>query len=157
MALRKFTEGMAHGYGVEHWGWPREVEMMRILHEWDVFTMAYVFTPSDAADMTKAGVDVICVHVGPTMGGLTGFTEMGGLDELLEKAQRTIEASRNENPDVICLIHGGPFYDPESTKVIYEKTDAQGFVGASAIERTPVERAVIDVCEGFKSLPMARQ
>lgn len=157
MALRKFTENMAHGYGVEHWGWSREVEMIHILREWDVFTMAYVFTPSDAVDMTKAGVDAICVHVGPTMGGLTGFKEMGGLEELLEKAQNMIEASRKSNPDVICLIHGGPFYDPESTKIIYEKTDAQGFVGASAIERTPVERAVIETCEGFKSLPMVKR
>ena len=151
MALRKFTENMAPGYGVEHWGWPREVEMIRLLHEMDVFTMAYVFTPTDAADTAKAGVDVICVHVGPTMGGLTGFSEMEDLDALLNKSQETIEAARRENPEVICLIHGGPFYDPESTAVIYEKTDAQGFVGASAIERTPIERAVMETCQGFKN------
>lgn len=151
MALRRFTEFMAPGYGVEHWGWPREVEMIRMLREWDVFTMSYVFTPSDAADMAKAGVDVICVHVGPTMGGMTGFSELEDLDKLLEKAQAVIEASRRENPDVICLVHGGPFSDPESTAIIYEKTDAQGFVGASAIERTPIERAVTETCQGFKS------
>ncbi|RJP74035.1 MAG: phosphoenolpyruvate hydrolase family protein [Candidatus Abyssobacteria bacterium SURF_17] len=151
MALRKFTENMAHGYGVEHWGWPREVEMVRLLRQHDIFTMAYVFTPADAADMAKAGVDVICVHVGPTMGGLTGFAEMEDLDALLKKSQITIEAARRESPEVICLIHGGPFYDPESTAIIYEKTDAQGFVGASAIERTPVERAVMQTCQGFKN------
>lgn len=151
MALRKFTENMAPGYGVEHWGWSREVEMIGILRRWDVFTMSYVFTPSDGADMANAGVDVICVHVGPTMGGLTGFAEMEGLDELLDKAQQVIDAARGENPDVICLIHGGPFYDPDSTAIIYEKTDAQGFVAASAIERTPIERAVMETCQGFKN------
>ncbi len=151
MALRKFTENMAHGYGVEHWGWPREVEMVRLLRERDIFTMAYVFTPGDAADMAGAGVDVACVHVGPTMGGLTGFAEMEGLEELLDKAQKVIEAARAENPGVVCLIHGGPFYDPDSTAIIYERTDAQGFVGASAIERTPVERAVVETCQGFKN------
>jgi predicted TIM-barrel enzyme len=157
MALRKFNESLAHGYGVPHWGWSREVEMMRILHDWDVFTMAYVFTPEDAADMAKAGVDVMCSHVGPTMGGLAGFIELEGLDELLEKAQKIIEAARNENPEVIGLIHGGPFYDPESTKIIYEKTDAQGFVGASSVERIPVEKAIMETCQGFKNIPMTKQ
>lgn len=151
MALRKFTEYMAPGYGVEQWGWPREVEMVRLLREWDVFTMAYVFAPADAADMAKAGVDVICIHVGPTMGGMTGFTELEDLDTLLRKSQDIILAARSENPDVICLVHGGPFADPESTAVIYEKTDAQGFVGASAIERTPIEKAVVEACQGFKN------
>ena len=156
MALRKFTENMAPGYGAEHWGWPREVEMIRLLREMDIFTMAYVFTPADAADTAKAGVDIVCVHVGPTMGGLTGFSEIEDLDALLRKSQETIEAARHENPEVICLIHGGPFYDPESTAVIYEKTDAQGFVGASAIERTPIERAVMETCQGFKNHKLTR-
>jgi predicted TIM-barrel enzyme len=156
MALRKFTENMAPGYGVAHWGWPREVEMIRLLRERDVFTMAYVFTPEDAADTARAGVDVICVHVGPTMGGLTGFSEMDDLDTLLKKSQDTMGAARRENPEVICLIHGGPFYDPESTAVIYEKTDAQGFVAASAIERTPIEKAVMETCQGFKNHTLSR-
>jgi predicted TIM-barrel enzyme len=151
MALRKFTENMAPGYGVEHWGWPREVEMMRLLRHHGIFTMAYVFTPADAKDMAGAGVDVICVHVGPTMGGLTGFAEMEDMDSLLKKSQDIIEAARRQNPEVICLLHGGPFYDPESTAIIYEKTDAQGFVGASAVERTPIERAVMETCRGFKN------
>ncbi len=151
MALRRFTEGMAHGYGVEHWGWPREVEMIRVLRERDVFTMAYVFTPADAAQMAEAGVDVICVHVGPTMGGLTGFSELEDLDKLLQKSQQVMDAACGANPEVVCLIHGGPFYDPESTAVIYEKTSAQGFVAASAIERMPIERAVMETCQGFKN------
>jgi predicted TIM-barrel enzyme len=156
MALRKFTEALAPGYGVKHWGWSREVEMTRILHEWDVFTMSYVLAPSDAVDMVNAGVDVVCVHVGPTMGGLTGYAPMEGMDKLLSKAQDIIDAARDARPDVICLIHGGPFYDPESTSTVYEKTDAVGFVAASAIERVPVEKAVVNVCKEYKQLPMPR-
>jgi predicted TIM-barrel enzyme len=156
MAFRKYTEKEARGYGVAHWGWSREVEMIRMLHDWDVFTMAYVLSPADAKEMAEAGADVICPHVGPTMGGLAGFTPLGGLDELLKKAQEMMEAAKKVNPDVICLVHGGPFYSPESTKAIYEKTDAQGFVGASSIERIPVEKAVINECKGYKSIPMTK-
>jgi predicted TIM-barrel enzyme len=156
MALRKFTEALASGYRAEHWGWSREVEMVGLLHERDVFTMCYVFTPEDAVAMVNAGVDVVCVHVGPTMGGLTGFAPVEDMDKLLSKAQDVMNAAREARPDVICLIHGGPFYDPESTKVVYEKTDAAGFVAASAIERIPVEKAVVTVCKEYKQLPMPR-
>ncbi|MHA1364673.1 MAG: phosphoenolpyruvate hydrolase family protein [Candidatus Freyarchaeota archaeon] len=52
---------------------------------------------------------------------------------------------------------GGAFYDLESTRIIYEKTDAQGFVGASAIEKIPVEKAVIETCRSFKSIPVPRK
>jgi predicted TIM-barrel enzyme len=156
MALRKFTEALAPGYGVEHWGWSREVEMIRVLHERDVFTMCYVFTPQDAEAMVQAGVDVVCVHVGPTMGGLTGYAPTEDMDTLLGRAQDVISAAREARPDVLCLIHGGPFYDPEATRVVYEKTDAVGFVGASAIERVPIEKAVVTVCKEYKELPMPR-
>ena len=54
-------------------------------------------------------------------------------------------------------MEGGPFYDPESTKVIYEKTDAQGFVGASSVERIPVEKAIMETCQGFKNIPMTKK
>ncbi len=154
MALRKFTEFMAGGYGVKHWGWSREVEMMQILHDWDIFTMCYVFTPADAVDMVKAGADVICIHTGPSMGGMTGYAPLEDTDKLLSKAQDVIKASKEANPDVICLIHGGPFYDPESARVIYEKTDALGFVAASAVERVPVEKAIVTACNDYKKLPM---
>jgi predicted TIM-barrel enzyme len=156
MALRKFTEALAPGYGAKHWGWSREVEMISILHEWDVFTMSYVFTPQDAAAMVDAGVDVVCVHTGPTMGGLTGFAPLEDADKLLTKAQDVMDAAKQARSDVICLIHGGPFYHPESTRVVYEKTDAVGFVAASAIERIPIERAVTTVCKEYKQLPMPR-
>lgn len=156
MALRKFTEALAPGYGAEHWGWSREVEMIRVLHELNVFTMCYVFTPSDATAMVRAGVDVVCVHVGPTMGGLTGYAPTEDMDTLLGNAQQVIDAAKDARSDVICLIHGGPFYDPAATRVVYEKTDAVGFVGASAIERVPVEKAVVTVCKEYKGLLMPR-
>jgi predicted TIM-barrel enzyme len=156
MGLRLYNESLAAGFRVDHWGWSREVEMVRLLRTADVFSMAYVFSPADATDMARAGVDALCAHVGPTMGGLAGQGPLADLDTLLQRAQDIFDAARQTNSDVIRLIHGGPFYDPESTKVVYDKTDAQGFVAASAIERTPIEAAVTRVCREYKSLPMPR-
>ncbi|MDZ7836660.1 MAG: phosphoenolpyruvate hydrolase family protein [Actinomycetota bacterium] len=51
----------------------------------------------------------------------------------------------------ICLAHGGPFAQPEDTEYLYRHTDAAGFVGASSIERIPIENAVIEAVKNFKS------
>ncbi len=157
MGLRMYNESLAGGFRVTYWGWSREVEMVRLLRAADVFTMAYVFSPGDATDMAQAGVDAVCAHVGPTIGGLAGQRVFAGVDELLRRAQDIFDAARQVHPEVIRLVHGGPFYNPESTKVVYEQTDAQGFVAASAIERTPVEIAVTTVCQEYKKLPMPRR
>lgn len=132
-----------------------EVEMIRICRNTDVFTMAYVFNPEQARAMAGAGVDVMVCHVGGTGGGLTGFVARS-YDEAATKAQKMIEATKEVNPDIICLGHGGPFATPEDTRYLYELTDAVGFVGASSIERIPVEKAIKGVLEEYKSIPLKK-
>ncbi|MEM2902783.1 MAG: phosphoenolpyruvate hydrolase family protein [Candidatus Bathyarchaeia archaeon] len=131
-------------------GWIREVELMRRAREMGVFTMAYVFNPEDAEDMAKVPVDVLVAHVGGTSGGLAGF-KAKPLQEAAEAVQKIVEAAKAINPRLICLAHGGPFADPEDTKYLYLHTDVVGFVGASSIERIPIEKAVTDVVRRFKS------
>jgi predicted TIM-barrel enzyme len=70
--------------------------------------------------------------------------------------QKMIEATREANPDVICLAHGGPIATPEDTGYLYEHTDAAGFVGASSIERIPVEKAVTEAVKAFKDFQLKR-
>lgn len=131
------------------WGFAREVELIRLLRVRDIFTMCYVFNAEQAGRMVEAGVDVVCAHVGGTAGGLIGFPA-DPMEEALENTQRIMEGAWNVDPDVICLAHGGPFAEPEDTRVLYERTDAQGFVGASSIERIPIEKAVMSAVERFK-------
>ncbi len=132
------------------WGFAREVELIRLLHLRDIFTMCYVFSAEQAARMAEAGVDVVCAHVGGTAGGLIGFPA-DPMDEALENTQRIMEGAWEVDADVICLAHGGPFAEPEDTRVLYERTDAQGFVGASSIERIPIEKAVMSAVKTFKN------
>lgn len=153
--MRKYNASFAPGYKQDTWGWQREVDMIRLLHEKDIFTMVYAVTTADAEDMTRAGADVVCVHVGPSRGGLAGYAMTGhddkGIVALMEYSQDMIDAARAINPEVFVLLHGGPFDDPESTGVIYEKTTAQGFVAASAFERVPIERALVGAAKAFKN------
>jgi predicted TIM-barrel enzyme len=103
--------------------------------------------------MVEAGAHVVIAHAGPTRGGLVGYDFDGTMEAAAAHVQKTVEACKAANPDVICLAHGGPFGTPEDTKYLYAHTDAAGFVGASSIERIPVEKAVRDVVEAFKAVP----
>ena len=142
-------ENIASSLG-QPWGFAREVELIRLLRERNIFSMCYVFNAAQAASMAEVGVDAVCAHVGGTAGGLIGFPA-DPMEESLANAQRIMEGAWGVNPDVICLAHGGPFAEPEDTQVLYERTDAHGFVGASSIERIPIEKAVMSAVKAFKN------
>jgi len=136
-------------------GFEREVQMMRIAKERDLFTIAYAFNPEDAKTMAEAHVDCLVAHVGSTGGGLAGF-KAAALKDAAEWAQKIIDVTKSVDPNIICISHGGPFATPEDTRYLYAHTDAAGFVGASSIERIPIENAVREVVTQFKSIPLGR-
>lgn len=73
------------------------------------------------------------------------------LSETFQHVQEIIEAGRRENPTLLCLAHGGSIAGVDDTALLYEQTDAQGFVGASSIERIPIESAVSEIVRSFGS------
>jgi predicted TIM-barrel enzyme len=135
-------------------GFSREVELIRKARDKDLFTMAYVFEPDQAARVADAGCDCICAHVGVTKGGLVPVRDDRPLDELAASVQRLFDAAVAVNPDIIRLAHGGGYSAPEDTRSLYAQTSAEGFVGASSIERIPIEKAVVDVVREFKAIPI---
>jgi predicted TIM-barrel enzyme len=134
-------------------GYPREIDLIRMCRERDVFTLAYAFSPDEAAAMAEAGADVIGAHVGLTSGGWIGAEERMDVDDACAATQAMLEAARGARPDVLVVAHGGPFEDPGSVSRVLETTDVVGYLGASSIERLPVERAVSGVVQEFKGLP----
>lgn len=134
-------------------GASREFEMMSLAYSMDLFTMAYVFDSQAARAMVEAKVDCIVAHVGGTAGGLVELKAKSE-PEAAAVVQEIITAAKSINPRVLCLAHGGPFATPKDTVYLYEHTDAVGFVGASSIERIPVEKAVIQCVKKFKSIPV---
>ena len=53
-------------------GYAREVEMIAKARQRDLLTTPYVFDPSEAAAMARAGADVLVCHFGLTVGGSIG-------------------------------------------------------------------------------------
>jgi len=137
-------------------GYDKEVEMIRIAHEMDMFTSPYVFNEQEAIDMAKAGADQLVAHVGLTTAGSIGASVAYSLDETIEKVMSIAAAGRSVNPEVIVICHGGPLDEPESVEIALSKMPGiNGFFGASSIERLPTERAITGQVEAFKKLPLA--
>jgi predicted TIM-barrel enzyme len=135
-------------------GFAREIEMIAMARDLDLYTTCYVRTPDESRAMATAGVDVIVPHVGLTSGGTIGAGAAMTLEQAAAATQAMIAAARAVNRDVVALAHGGPIAEPEHVAYILAHTEAQGFVGASSMERLPVERAIVDVVKRLKSLEL---
>jgi predicted TIM-barrel enzyme len=134
-------------------GFYKEVEMIRIAAKMELFSIVYVAKPEEAALMAEAGADAIIAHVGTTVGGSIGVKEAScTMEDAIEKTQKIIEAGRKVNSNLFFLTHGGPINTPDDVRVILEKTEAQGFVGASSLERMGVEESLTNLTRQFKSL-----
>ena len=135
-------------------GFSREVEMIAMARELALYTTCYVRTPEESRQMAMAGVDLVVPHVGLTTGGTIGAQHALSLEAAAAATQAMIRAAREVNPQVIALAHGGPIAGPEDVAYILAHTEAQGFVGASSMERLPVEGAIVKVVENFKALKL---
>ena len=133
-------------------GWDKEVDFVAEAHKADMFSLAYAFTPDEARILAEVGCPAISSHVGSTVGGMMGAKSKLTLDEACELSQQIFDAARAVNPDVILFAHGGPIKGPEEVKYVLKRTNAQGFIGGSAAERLPIEKAVLEATQEYKAI-----
>lgn len=137
-------------------GYDKEVEMIHLAHEMDLFTSPYAFTPDEARAMTDAGCDLLVCHVGLTTAGSIGAAHAFTLDEAIERVMGMAEAGWSRRRDLLAICHGGPFDEPENVGVALKQMKGiVGFFGASSIERLPTERAIKGQVAAFKALEPA--
>lgn len=130
-----------------------EIDMIRQAHELDMLTTPYVFDADQATEMAKAGADIIVPHMGVTTGGTIGATTARTLEESVKLIDEWAEAARKVRKDVIIIAHGGPIATPEDVAYVLEHSEhCNGFYGASSVERLPVETAIKENIEAFKTL-----
>lgn len=139
-------------------GYDKEVEMVRLAHELDLFTSPYVFDEDQARAMAEAGADQLVAHMGLTTAGSIGAAVAMTLDEAVERTMAIAEAGRSVRKNIFVICHGGPLDEPENVGEALAKMPAvDGFFGASSIERLPTERAITGQVKSFKEMKLARQ
>ena len=133
-----------------------EVDMIAAAGALGLYTMAYTFNDEEVRQMASVGVDVVVAHLGTTVGGLIGADPANtpSLDDAVQRTQQMADVARAEHPGAIVLTHGGPIATPAEVREVLARTSAQGFVGASTMERLPVEQAIGDTVRAFKDVPL---
>jgi predicted TIM-barrel enzyme len=140
-------------------GYDREIEALEVAQSLGMFTMGYAFRPEEGAMIGAAGLDVCIAHMGLTRGGSIGST-MSKEEDLAEAARLVdaiADAARAENPDIMVFSHGGAIAYPEDTAYIYEHTQSVGFLGASSVERIPVEEPLRAATAAFMAAALPRR
>lgn len=132
-------------------GYLLEVEAIRIAHEKDLFTIAFVFDEIQAAQMIEAGADIICAHLGLTEGGLLGAKKVFSLEAVKVKADKIFNTCNELKPDLIKLVYGGPVKTPIDVQYMYSNNqNLMGYIGGSAFERIPSEKSITNITKAFK-------
>jgi predicted TIM-barrel enzyme len=130
-----------------------EVECVRAARALDLLTTPYVFDPSDAVAMTKAGADVVVAHMGLTTSGNIGAKTAKTLDVCVREVQAIADAAKGVRSDVLVLCHGGPIASPDDTRYVLDRCPTiDGFYGASSMERLPTEIAITAEMRKFTGL-----
>ena len=137
-------------------GFGKEVDMIRQAHALGFFTCVYVFNPDEARAMAEAGADAIIAHLGLTVGGSIGLAreEALALEDAPGAVQAMGEAAWRVKQDVLLLCHGGPIATPADAAYVLARCEAGGCVGASSMERLPVETAISETLRQFKAVPL---
>ena len=133
-------------------GYDKEVAVTALAHDMGFFTTAYAFTGDEARRMAEAGCDCLLAHVGLTVGGAIGAKETMSLEEAARKTGEMAEAARAVNPDILVLCHGGPISSPSDVEEILKRVSIHGFVGASSMERLPVEKGIREMTAKFAEI-----
>ncbi len=144
--IRAQLEETGMGYGLE-------VDVIRAARALDLLTTPYVFSEQNAADMARAGADIVVCHLGLTTGGAIGAETAVTLEACVPLIRRWAEAALKVRKDVIVLCHGGPIATPEDAAYVLENCpECHGFYGASSMERLPTEVALTETTRKFKAI-----
>ena len=136
----------------------KEYEMVALARRMDLFSIVYVGSPEEAAEMAKAGADAIIAHVGTTVGGSIGVQKaVVSWEHTLQTTRDIITAASQVRKDIFFLAHGGPINTPEDADRVIRNTDAVGFVGASSLERMGVEESLTSLTRRFTALELPRR
>ena len=135
-------------------GYDKEISMIAEAHRQEQFTMSYCFTPEEARQMAESGVDVVVAHMGLTTGGSIGAAAdfAKSVADCVGLTRAMADAARSVRGDILVTAHGGPLETPDDAREVIRGAEIHGFIGASTMERLPVETAIENTVRGFKEI-----
>ena len=144
--FRANLEETGMGYGLE-------IDLIKKAHALDLLTTPYVFDADQAAEMTRAGADIVVCHMGLTTGGSIGASTALSLKDCVSPIRQWCDAALKVNSQVLLLCHGGPIATPDDAAwILGQCPQLHGFYGASSMERLPTELALTQTTREFMKI-----
>ena len=131
-----------------------DLEMLRLCRRQEIFSVAVCFDETYAAVAARAGADLIVAHAGYTAGGLCGpqSDQARTLEQTIVFTARVNRAAKQAREGVPVLCHGAALNTPQAVQACLLRAGVQGFYGGSALDRLPMEQAVMEVVGKLKQL-----
>jgi DNA-binding NtrC family response regulator/predicted TIM-barrel enzyme len=132
-------------------GYARELAFLARAKARGFATVAFCLTPEEATAAAQEGIDLLCLNLGfSDARSVEPAEHQAALDRSIAAIQAMIAAAKAVHPRPACVIFGGPVLLPQDTTQVYQRTEARGYVGGSAVERFPAAPAVIQAVRDFK-------
>src|SRR5258706_3867270 len=137
-------------------GLDREVEMLQRAKALGLLTIGFCLRSADARALARADVDILCLNLGIAEWRTVDVAEhQAALDRAIESIRLMMDAAKSGPTPPYCVIFGGPVLLPQDTAQVYQRTDALGYIGGSAVERFPTASAVTQTVREFKHVTKA--
>jgi transcriptional regulator with PAS, ATPase and Fis domain len=137
-------------------GLDREAAMLRRAKEAGLLTIGFCLRAADAQLLANTDVDILCLNLGiAEWRSLDVAQHQAALDRAIESIRSMMDAANAAATNPYCVIFGGPVLLPQDTAQVYQRTEALGYVGGSAVERFPTASAITQTVREFKHVTNA--
>lgn len=132
-------------------GYDRELDLARAAVAAGRLMLGWAWDAEEAARMAATGASHVGLMLGITAGGRTGSRAALSVDESLERLVAMNQAAKRENPAALTLIHGGRLHSAEVVAHALDVSEADGYLGGSALERVPAVEGIREAVRGFRA------
>lgn len=137
------------------YSYSKEVEAIHLASQAGLFTVAFVFDEAQALQMIENGANIICAHLGLTKGGKLGAKKVMTVEEGIEQVNAIFhicDTPKFQSKNIIKMVFGGPFNSKNNISYLFARTNTQGFICGSNLERISLETHISETVNTFKSI-----
>ncbi len=130
-----------------------EIRMLQDAGEMGFVTFGFVFSPQEAAEMARSGIEALVLNMGWTHETHDIYEKADRLEHAAVGINQMLTATRDTGTDPSCFFYGGAALLPEDSALLYQRTGIHGLGGGSSFERIPVAKLIADNVRKFRSVP----
>ena len=137
----------AHGFGAD-----REVKFLSAAASAGLETIGYVRNRHEASNMVAASISSLCINFSLNPPKQEAVVDREVLDRFALSAKDIVDRVRKPNRSLTIYLGGGPVSGGADLDKLCRKAGIDGFIGGSAMDRTPLERSLLNSLASFREI-----